>query len=269
MISIFKIECLDKKTKDLQHKNINVNRGKTILMRNVIDQRHDQGFQSPTELKHHNYTQMKQMLEMLANKFPQITSLYSAGKSVEGRDLLVLEITDNPGRHEAGEPEFKYVGNMHGNEVVGREVLLLLINHLLENYNTSTTISKLINETRIHIMPNMNPDGYEKSEVGDCMSDNGRANANGVDLNRNFPDQFETRNNSKKQEPETIAVMKWLRSYPFVLSANLHGGSFVANYPFDDNKENEGGLYSKCPDDEVFRHLALVYSLVRLTIDVF
>jgi carboxypeptidase D len=63
--------------------------------------------------------------------------------------------------------------------------------------------------------------------------------------------------------------MKWSQSYPFVLSANLHGGSLVANYPFDDNKENKDELESKCPDDKVFRHLALVYSLVRLTIDVF
>lgn len=54
--------------------------------------------------------------------------------------------------------------------------------------------------------------------------------------------------------------MKWILSEPFVLSANLHGGSLVANYPYDDNAENTDGIYSKSPDDALFRRLASVYS---------
>lgn len=73
-------------------------------------------FHTPTEFVHHNYIEMEKVLKGLAAKFPQISRLYSAGKSVEGRQLYVLEITDNPGVHEPLEPEFKYVANMHGNE---------------------------------------------------------------------------------------------------------------------------------------------------------
>lgn len=51
----------------------------------------------------------------------------------------------------------------------------------------------------------------------------GRNNSNNFDLNRNFPDQFV--NITEPRQPETIAVMNWLKSVPFVLSANLHGGT--------------------------------------------
>ena len=55
--------------------------------------------------------------------------------------------------------------------------------------------------------------------------------------------------------------MNWIESYAFVLSANLHGGSLVANYPFDDlPNNNQIASYSASPDDDIFRVLALAYS---------
>ena len=67
----------------------------------------------------------------------------------------------------------------------------------------------------------MNPDGFEMSTLGECSSVNGRYNANGYDLNRNFPDLFTCMPDAF--QPETKAVMAWLENNTFILSANFHG----------------------------------------------
>ncbi|KAI2665321.1 Carboxypeptidase M [Labeo rohita] len=88
-----------------------------------------------------------------------------------------------------------------------------------------------------------------------------RYNKNGVDLNRNFPDAFES-NTDREREKEVRAVMDWLKTESFVLSANLHGGAVVASYPYDNSNgggELQGGQ-SISPDDDVFIHLAKTYS---------
>jgi carboxypeptidase D len=80
-------------------------------------------------------------------------------------------------------------------------------------------------------------------------------------LNRNFPDQFKVTNINRHQQPETKAVIDWVHSIPFVLSANLHGGSLVANFPFDDTKAGTT-TYSKSADDTTFIQISEAYSMV-------
>lgn len=48
--------------------------------------------------QHHDSEGTKAALLEVARACPNITNLYSVGQSVEGRELLVLEFTTNPGR---------------------------------------------------------------------------------------------------------------------------------------------------------------------------
>ncbi|KAH8261915.1 hypothetical protein KR026_001673, partial [Drosophila bipectinata] len=236
------------------------------------------GFLTKTPIEHHNFTAMESFLKDIAASYPTLTRLYSIGKSVQNRDLWVMEIFATPGSHVPGVPEFKYVANMHGNEVVGKEMLLLLTKYLVERYGNDDRVTRMVNNTRMHFLYSMNPDGYEISKEGDRTSGIGRANANGVDLNRNFPDQYGTDRFNKVTEPEVAAVMNWTLSLPFVLSANLHGGSLVANYPYDDNENDfndpfmrlrnssiNGRKANPTEDNALFRHLATVYAKAHPT----
>lgn len=216
--------------------------------------------QNLASFTYHNYNDLTKLMNDYASKFPTKTYLYSIGKSVQGRDLWVLAIADtNPSQHVLLRPEVKYIGNMHGNEVPSKEILLHLIDYLLNSQGTDSSVDYLLKNTRIHIMPSMNPDGFEISQVGDCESVNGRYNANGYDLNRNFPDLFE--NNTNPIQVETRAVMDWLATNSFVLSANFHGGSLVVNYPYDNYKDaNDITKNNPSADDDVFKTMALNYS---------
>ncbi|XP_020506837.2 carboxypeptidase N catalytic chain isoform X1 [Labrus bergylta] len=265
-----------------------------------------------SDFQHHRYEDMIRALFAVQSECPYITRIYSIGHSAEGRHLYVLEFSDNPGIHEALEPEFKYVGNMHGNEVLGRELLIKLSQFLCEEYRAGNQrIMRLIHDTRIHILPSMNPDGYEvaarqmlgcsrvwtetrrqlhlpASKMAKCGFRGpefngylvGRGNSRDIDLNRNFPDlnalmyYYEKTNGrnhhlplpdnwEQQVEPETLAVIKWMQNYNFILSANLHGGAVVANYPFDKSRDPRirgRTTYAATPDDKVFRKLARTYS---------
>ncbi|CAD6195670.1 unnamed protein product [Caenorhabditis auriculariae] len=233
---------------------------------------------------YHNQEQLEQLLLDINAKCPDVSTLYKIGESVEGRSLVVIQFSTTPGEHVASKPEVKLVGNMHGNEPVGRELLLRLASQLCDGVkDNNKEIMQLLNSTSIHILPTMNPDGFEQALATEETSRQwltGRSNANGVDLNRDFPDldgvfyeleQLQVPkydhllslfDDNQDRQPETMAVGQWILSLPFVLSANFHEGDLVANYPFDSNTVGDDTLqqYSASPDDGTFKWLAQTYA---------
>jgi carboxypeptidase D len=112
------------------------------------------------------------------------------GSSIQIRSSVGINFSYSDliqGIHEPGEPEFKYVAGVHGNERVGPEMLLLLVRYLCMNYGSDDIVTKLVNTTRIHILPMLNVDGATKAREGDCTSEIGHPNANGVDLDDFYP----------------------------------------------------------------------------------
>uniref|UniRef100_A0A3Q2XKG7 Carboxypeptidase X, M14 family member 1 n=1 Tax=Hippocampus comes TaxID=109280 RepID=A0A3Q2XKG7_HIPCM len=241
------------------------------------------------DFRHHNYNEMRKLMKAVNEACPNITRVYSIGKSYNGLQLLVMEISDNPGTHELGEPEFRYVAGMHGNEVLGRELLLNLMQFMCREYKLGNQrVVRLVEDTRIHLLPSMNPDGYEMAfKKGSELSGwtLGRYSYEGIDMNHNFADlnsvmwnAFELETNRSKLinhyfpipeqynskdafvASETRAVISWMQKIPFVLGANLHGGELVVTYPFDMTRDWAPQEHTPTPDESFFRWLAVAYA---------
>lgn len=185
--------------------------------------------------------ELPDFLLKLQKDFPALIDVRTIGTSTDGNDLIVARIHRDVSRPRSIlVPMFKYVANMHGDETIGRQMLIYLAEYLVRNYGVVREVTDLLDTTDIYLMPSMNPDGYGKSREGHCESLQnyyGRYNAKGIDLNRDFPDRFDQKMVAKlynaRRQPETLAVMEWIKTNPFVLSANLHGGAVVASYPYD------------------------------------
>lgn len=59
-----------------------------------------------TLFKHHHYDELVQFLLFYNRTYPNITHLYSIGKSVQGRDLYVFVLSNTPLKHVPGKGFF-------------------------------------------------------------------------------------------------------------------------------------------------------------------
>jgi hypothetical protein len=169
------------------------------------------------------------LMNQFAANYPSICQLINAGNSVGGRSILIAKISDNVSIRE-DEPQFLYTSTIHGDETTGYVLMLRLIDSLLTSYGSDTRITNLINNAEIWINPNANPDGTYHGGNNTVYGAT-RYNANGYDLNRNFPDPVNGVHSNQQQETSVFRALA--ENNNFVLCANFHGGTEVVNYPFD------------------------------------
>lgn len=194
---------------------------------------------------YHTYATLTTELQQIAAAHPDICRLFSIGRSVEGRELWMMKISDNAALDEP-EPEIKYSSSIHGNEVVGMEMCVYFIRMLVNDYGIDPGHTALVNDLEIFICPLHNPDGNYHGT---------RYNAQGYDLNREFPDPVDDPNDTPVGRPIEVQHMMYFQyAHNSILGINYHGGAKVVNYPWD----SMYGQYT--PDDTMIKNLSLGYS---------
>lgn len=197
----------------------------------------------------YTYDQMIKDSRELADMYPDIISVDTAGKSVEGRDIVLIRL----GR---GEKKIVMCGSHHAREYITSAYLMKMTEEYAKaSYGTGRfgkyNVNYLLDQICIYIVPMVNPDGVNlvinglesvtdqqavaaMTMLGDTYK-KWKANINGVDLNRQYPAEWEKKYDevgrpasesfkgiSSATEPEVKAMMKLSRTNDFILAASFH-----------------------------------------------
>ncbi|MCK9452402.1 MAG: T9SS type A sorting domain-containing protein [Bacteroidales bacterium] len=176
------------------------------------------------------YSAYVAMMNGFETDYPAYCETFNFGTLNSGRELLMLRINNgSPG----GKPKFLYTSSMHGDETAGYVLMLRLADYLLSNYGIDERVTNIVDKLDIYINPLANPDGTFYSG-NNTVNGSTRGNANGIDLNRNYPDPEDGPHpDGNAYQSETVAFMNLAVEHQFIMSANFHGGAEVVNYPYD------------------------------------
>jgi len=197
----------------------------------------DQGFTKPAELNEFLYD--------LADRYPEIARLEVVGKSHEGRDIIALKISDNPNQRELDEPSVLFNGMHHSREVMTTEVVMDAAEYLLTRYGSDQKVTDWVENAEIWVLPMLNPDGNNKVWNGSSMWRKNTRESYGVDLNRNYPYNWNSckgsscspfsqtyRGRSPGSEPETKVLMGLVERIQPVFDISYHSYSELVIYPY-------------------------------------
>jgi carboxypeptidase T len=191
-----------------------------------------------------NPSEVEDFLKEMHHRFPEITELRSIGKSLEGRDIWAIKISDNA-KYDEKEPVFLVNGMHHAREVMTPEITTDMVEYLLTNYGSIPEVTSWVNGTEIWVIPMFNVDGNNKMWTEDSWWRKNTRNGHGVDINRNYPTAWNTCNGSSSStraqdyrgsapgsEPETQAMMNFVASIKPVFNISYHSYSEIVIYPF-------------------------------------
>lgn len=108
------------------------------------------------------YEDLTRTLHALAEGHPSLCRVESVGKSVEGREIWLVELTNTRTGPADDKPAFWVDGNTHAGEVTGSMAALYLIEHLLEGYDQDDLVTRLLDEQVFYVLPRLSPDGAER-----------------------------------------------------------------------------------------------------------
>jgi hypothetical protein len=210
-------------------------------------------------------------LQQLQAAHPTLTKLERIGRSLEGRPILAVRLTNE--RVRGDKPAVLFHATTHAREWVSTETAMRLMEWFLEGYGSDPRATELLDTREVWVVPVVNPDGYQytfdeerlwRKNLRDNDGDGEVTSLDGVDLNRNFDSHWgyddegssplpfsETyRGTAPESEPETRALSDFVRSHDFAFSVSYHTYGNLILYPWGFQVNTES------LDDEILVALA-------------
>lgn len=109
----------------------------------------------------------EQILREFSQLYPGLTELYSIGKSLEGRELWLMEVTSEMTGPASEKPALYLDGGIHSGELTGSQVALYALGQLLTRYGWDPEVTALLDTYAFYIRPKFNPDGADLALIYD------------------------------------------------------------------------------------------------------
>ena len=203
-----------------------------------------QNLAAAPDSRYKNPEEIEDFVKDIHARYPDITELKVIGKTLEGREIHAIKISDNA-KSDEQEPAVLYNGMHHAREVMTPEITTDIIDYLTSNYNQKAEVTKWVNDTEIWVIPMFNLDGNNKMWNEDSMWRKNTRNNHGVDINRNYPQGWNSCNGSSSDigdsdyrgtapgsEPETQAMMNFVSEIKPVFNISYHSYSEIVIYPY-------------------------------------
>ena len=202
-----------------------------------------------------HYSDIEEILNNVNNS--SIAKVEIIGKSNDDRNLYGVEIGN-------GDRVLYIDANIHAAEVAGTLYLTRFINDIVHKYESGDEdIINTLNNVKIALIPCLNPDSYEVYNFGvesirnhdlwiyqnkdDVDFENFKCNANGVDLNRNYPTQNAGMYYKSKNLISSVSLKKTTSKTAYF------GGSELGSEP-----ETRASMYF------MFKHYKNAYAYINL-----
>ena len=204
--------------------------------------------------KYHSFYGPNGYCEALANlkrKNKDIVQISFPSASLQRRSIPIAKLS---AKSRSNAPHFLVTGMIHAREFISGEVCLGVLESLIADYRNG---DKLLEEATWYFLPVVNPDGFVRNvelvDAGKRFGSLQRKNMNGVDLNRNFDDNFSQRSWTTKlsfspeyagtepfSEPETRFLKKVVEEIQPKAVINFHSFSNAILYPpWSSQEKNE------------------------------
>lgn len=186
---------------------------------------------------------IERILMETQRNYPSLAWVESIGKSVEGRDLYAIHLSNHTGN--PNKPAVLFDAMHHAREIMTPEVALDIVDYLTKNYATDPKVKKWMDSYSIWVVPMVNPDGNNKVWTSQSMWRKNTEGGYGVDVNRNYPYAWNTCNGSSGSknsetyrgpsagsEPETNALMDLAKKIRPIFNISYHSTSEIVIYPY-------------------------------------
>ena len=252
----YHLQMLDFISKDLEILGVDLKRGYIDLYLSdseydwlksagyQLNIRNDKSILLRPDTEYKNPAEVESFLKDMHARYPDLTKLVSIGKSIEGRDIWAIKISDNPNTDET-EPAILFNSMHHAREVMTPEISMDIVEYLLTRYEGETKVRHWVDSNEIWVIPMLNVDGNNRVWDGNSMWRKNVRGGYGVDVNRNYPYKWGAcngssgsrwsqtyRGESAGSEPETQALMNLVASVRPVFDISYHSYSELVLYPF-------------------------------------